>query len=484
VVLSLVFSSVSFLFIFLPITLLLYIIVGNKLRNFVLFCASIFFYAWGEGPYVLIMMLSIVINFFAGILIDSAAKKEKKKVFIVGSIVINLSLLIFFKYTNWIATLIAGICPSFHSVVFQSSKIHLPIGISFFTFQAISYIVDVYRGHCLPQKKLLNLGLYIACFPQLVAGPIIRYNDVAQQILHRKHSFQLFASGVERFVYGLSKKVLIANPIAIVADSVFVPGYHNLAPETAWLGIICYTLQIYFDFSGYSDMAIGLGRMFGFNFQENFNYPYIACSIQDFWRRWHISLSEWFRDYLYITLGGNRIGSKRTYLNLVIVFFLCGLWHGASWNFVIWGLLHGFFLILERTHFSEWIKKRGKVFSYFYAMFIVVNSWVFFRVETFSDAIEYLKAMYFLSDKTFLNPLVYTKIDTLFTFSLILGLILTTPIFTYLSGKFANISSGFADKFGLILFSTAKAVMIFLLLYLSISFLAVSAYNPFIYFRF
>jgi alginate O-acetyltransferase complex protein AlgI len=459
-------------------------IAGNKLRNILLFWASLFFYAWGEGAYVLIMILSIIINFYAGILIDRATEKKKKRLLIVLSVAINLLLLFFFKYSHWIATFVGEIIPCFHLVVAQSSKIHLPIGISFFTFQAISYIVDVYRGHCKPQNKLLNLGLYISCFPQLVAGPIVRYNDVAQQILHREHSFQLFAGGVERFVYGLSKKVLIANPMAIVADSVFIPGYHNLAPETAWLGIICYTLQIYFDFSGYSDMAIGLGRMFGFHFQENFNYPYIANSIQDFWRRWHISLSEWFRDYLYITLGGNRISNKRTHINLVIVFFLCGLWHGASWNFVIWGLLHGFFLILERTSFSVWMKKNGRFFSHFYTLFIVVNSWVFFRVENLSDALDYFKAMYFFSDKTFLNPLVYTKIDNLFILSLISGLILATPISPYLGKKLKNIFNEATAKFSATFFSAFKFSMIFLLLYLSISFLAVSAYNPFIYFRF
>ena len=328
-----VFSSITFLFVFLPITLCLYFVIGNRVRNILLLGASLIFYAWGEGIYVLIMLGSITLNYLIGIYLGRSREVTYRKLVVSFGIIANLLLFGAFKYTNWLVDIIAGIIPSLEPTDLLRDPVHLPIGISFFTFQALSYVIDVYRRDTEAQNNPFHLGLYIASFPQLIAGPIVRYNQVAEQIVRRKHSVALFASGVERFVFGLSKKVLIANQMGSVADLVFNQDYTSLDPGLAWLGIVCYTLQIYFDFSGYSDMAIGLGRMFGFRFTENFNYPYIARSIQEFWRRWHISLSTWFRDYLYIPLGGNRNGELRTYRNLFIVFILCGIWHGASWNF-------------------------------------------------------------------------------------------------------------------------------------------------------
>lgn len=459
--------------------------MGSRGKNVILLTASLLFYAWGEAFYVFLMLGSILFNYSIGLFLDKASNKQKRRQILGFGIVINLLSLAFFKYTNWLVDTIAGLIPHLSATDILSETIHLPIGISFFTFQALSYIVDVYRNETESQKNPFHLGLYIASFPQLIAGPIVRYNQVARQIVQREHNFKLFAEGVERFIYGLSKKVLIANPMAAVADRIFAQNYDYLSPELAWLGIICYTLQIFFDFSGYSDMAIGLGKMFGFHFPENFNYPYIARSMQDFWKRWHISLSTWFRDYLYIPLGGNKKGQRRTYVNLFIVFVLCGLWHGASWNFLIWGLLHGTFLVLERNILKKTLAKAPKVLAHTYTLFVVVHAWVFFRIEDLDNAFDFLKAMYFLNDSSEagFNLGVYAEIDRLFLFSLVLGLIFATPIIKTITGKLRQ-KFTCGEKSNLALMNTIRIVPLFSLMYLCISFLAVNSYNPFIYFRF
>ena len=480
-----VFSSLTFLFVFLPLTIFCYFLAGSRGKNFILLTASLLFYAWGEAFYVFLMLGSIAFNYTVGLLLNKAGSKKTRQRILAFGVAINILSLGFFKYTNWLVDTITGILPSLSTTDIITDPIHLPIGISFFTFQALSYIIDVYRNETESQKNPFHLGLYIASFPQLIAGPIVRYNQVAAQIVERQHSFKLFAEGVERFIYGLSKKVLIANPMAAVADRIFAQNYDTLSPELAWLGILCYTLQIFFDFSGYSDMAIGLGKMFGFHFPENFNFPYIARSMQDFWKRWHISLSTWFRDYLYIPLGGNQKGKKRTYQNLFTVFVLCGLWHGASWNFLIWGLLHGTFLVLERNLLKKILKKAPRILAHTYTLFVVVHAWIFFRVEDLGDAFDYLGAMYFLNDssKADFNVAVYSEIDRLFLFSLILGVVFATPVIqTFLSSLRQRFTGD--GRVNPALTNTIRIMPMFSLLYLCISFLAVNSYNPFIYFRF
>ncbi|MBE0586337.1 MAG: MBOAT family protein, partial [Desulfofustis sp.] len=331
-----VFSSTIFLFVFLPLVLLSYMVAGRKFRNVILLAASLLFYAWGENVFVLLMLISIALNYCFGLLIDHSQQRGwSGKIPLILALLTNLGLLGFFKYANFLIDNLNTILINLDFEPVEMQAVHLPIGISFFTFQALSYVIDLYRGQASVQKSPINVALYISLFPQLIAGPIVRYHDVAEQIVHRTTRFDDFTYGIRRFIIGLGKKVLVANVLGRTADYMFSLPADSIPAGLAWLGAVSYTLQIYYDFSGYSDMAIGLGRMFGFRFLENFNYPYAAQSIREFWRRWHISLSSWFRDYLYISLGGNRHGATRTYVNLMIVFFLCGLWHGASWTFVV-----------------------------------------------------------------------------------------------------------------------------------------------------
>ena len=477
-----VFSSILFLFLFLPATLLLYLVVGPRLRNGLLLLASLLFYAWGEKGYVLLMLSSILVNYFLGRKIESSAEARKKKMLIFWAIALNLAPLLFFKYATFLLGIADDLAGSLGvGLSLEISPLHLPIGISFFTFQAISYVIDVYRKESPAQKNVFNLGLYIALFPQLIAGPIVRYHDVATQIVKRRTRLKDFAAGVERFILGLAKKILIANQMGAVADTVFTFEPGTLSLPGAWLGIICYSLQIYFDFSGYSDMAIGLGRMFGFRFLENFNYPYISRSVQEFWRRWHISLSNWFRDYLYFPLGGNRRGARRTYFNLLLVFFLCGLWHGASLNFVIWGLFHGFFLILERGSFGRGLKRLPRGLQRLYLLLVIVNSWVFFRAETLSDAGYYFQAMYGFGLEQAMSPLLAFSLDSMFFLALGWGLLFSAPLYPYLEAKYGVLQP---QSIRTVAAGLARTVMLLALFLLCASRLAVSSYNPFIYFRF
>ena len=347
-----VFSSPVFLLVFLPATLFFTLILPRRFQNIMLLIASLFFYAWGGVSFSLIIVSSITINYIVGRQIAKREGKKGAKNALILGLVLNLLLLGIFKYANFIIDNLNVVFDWIHLEPVKMNSIYLPIGISFFTFQAISYIVDVYKKKTPAQKNLIDLALYISLFPQLIAGPIVRYHDIAKQLRNRIPGIKKFASGVERFILGLAKKVLIANTFALVADKIFALEIAEMSTSMAWLGAVAYTFQIYFDFSGYSDMAIGLGRMFGFEILENFNFPYISKSIREFWRRWHISLSNWFRDYLYIPLGGNRKTQGRVFLNLLIVFFLTGFWHGAAWNFVIWGLFHGLFLVIERVGFG------------------------------------------------------------------------------------------------------------------------------------
>lgn len=393
-----VFSSNIFLFLFLPAILALYFAVpksftSKKYENYLLLFASLIFYAWGELTYIWLLGLSIIGNYYFGILIGHKNKWKNPITFL--AMFFNLVLLAYFKYANFIAENLELLFENPDLIRPAVLPNHLPIGISFFTFHAISYLIDIYRSKSKPQKNLLDLSLYIAFFPQLIAGPIVRYNFIEKYLHKRRYNIQAASYGVRRFLIGFTKKVIIANPLGEVADAIFSAQLDSLSTKLAWIGIVCYSLQIYFDFSGYSDMALGLARIFGFRFPENFNYPYISKSIKEFWRRWHMSLSAWFRDYVYIPLGGNRVNVVRQYFNLVLVFFLCGLWHGASWNFVIWGLFHGFFLVFERIKIGvKFLEILPNFLQHIYAILVVMIGWVFFRSHDLSQSIGYLDLMF------------------------------------------------------------------------------------------
>lgn len=475
-----VFSSPVFLFLFLPLTLFFTLVFrARKAQNFVLLLASLLFYAWGETTYVLIMLVSIVLNYLFGMMIGAAQEERPRNTALGLGVFFNLGLLVFFKYANFFTGQMNLLLVELDIPSIELAKVHLPIGISFFTFQSISYIVDVHRRQVNAQRNPLDLALYIALFPQLIAGPIVRYKDVAQQLVGRKLDMALFASGVKRFIIGLAKKVLVANTVGFVADKVFAIPTADVPVDVAWLGIICYSLQIYFDFSGYSDMAIGLGRMFGFRFLENFNFPYVARSIREFWQRWHISLSNWFRDYLYIPLGGNRGGALKTYRNLFLVFLLTGLWHGASWNFILWGLIHGAFLILERIGLGKLLERTWRPIAHLYTLLVVVFAWVFFRVEELPDALTYVQSLLGISRGNGTLYFVEMYLDREIILILILAIVCAAPVQTILRRAFEKL-----------LFGSQKAVVwgeyigLIVLFLLSCMSLASSTYNPFIYFRF
>ncbi|MCL4114222.1 UNVERIFIED_CONTAM: hypothetical protein GTU68_065103 [Idotea baltica] len=471
-----VFSSTVFLFVFLPFVLIVNFLLKQAYRNFFLLLASLVFYAWGEGILVLLMLFSIALNYIAGLGIAFFAGRNKKESKAVLGVAIagNLGLLLYYKYANFLVEISQELGLNLD---YNHNSILLPIGISFFTFQGISYLIDVYRGETQVQENLFHLGLYISFFPQLIAGPIVRYHDIAEEIKERKTNISLFSEGVIRFVRGLAKKVIIANSAALIADQVFALPSSEISVISAWLGILCYTIQIYFDFSGYSDMAIGLGKMLGFNFKENFNYPYISKSIQEFWRRWHISLSSWFRDYLYIPLGGNRKGVARTYLNLVIVFFITGLWHGASWNFIFWGLFHGFFLILERSKILNTIKW-PTILQHVYMLLVVIVGWIFFRAETMTEAVSYIGSMVGATSGENVTALIY--INPYSISMILLALVYAMPLRVWMNNYVKKINSGGLNK----MYKIGVYCFYIGLFLLSIIELAQSSYNPFIYFRF
>jgi alginate O-acetyltransferase complex protein AlgI len=472
-----VFTSPTFLFFFLPVTLLLnFLFQRFKIRNTILLLASLFFYIFGEGELVLLMLSSITVNYFLGIWIE---KSKSKKALVIG-VTINILILLFNKYANFIVDNLNPLFIAFDFAPIKDFYIKLPVGISFYTFQSISYLVDVYRRDNKAQKNFVDLALYVALFPQLIAGPIVRYKDIAAQLKVRALDFSQFSYGAKRFIIGLGKKVIIANTVAITADVIFDLDFTLINASTAWLGLIFYTIQIYFDFSGYSDMAIGLGYMLGFKFQENFNFPYVSKSIKEFWRRWHISLSMWFRDYLYISLGGNRNGKSRTYINLFIVFLLTGLWHGASWNFVIWGLIHGLFIVIERLGFDKILARLG-VFQNLYTLFVVVIAWVFFRVEKFSDACSYISTL-FIGTSSELHYDVSMFLSKENIIILFIALIYSFKGFQYLSTNVSQlIPSAPFLKTSLSILQSAGLLMIFVYSIMSV---ASGSYNPFIYFRF
>ena len=487
-VLYMVFSSIFFLYLFLPLTLLLYLIVGRRFKNSILLTASLLFYAWGEMGYVFLMLFSIAANWAIGLSIDKRQKDgQSGKMILAAGIVVNLIPLAYFKYGNFFIDNLSTLFGELRLAEIESSDIHLPIGISFFTFQAISYIVDVYRSEADVQKSPVNLALYISLFPQLIAGPIVRYHDIAKELIDRATTLSDFRDGAIRFITGLAKKVLIANNMGAVADHIFSLPPGDLPAGLAWLGIIAFTLQIYYDFSGYSDMAIGLGRMFGLHFLENFNYPYISTSITEFWRRWHISLSSWFRDYLYIPLGGNRISIQRTYFNLMVVFFLCGLWHGASWVFVVWGIYHGFFLILERSPIGRILDGLPRPAKHIYTLLVVMIGWIFFRSSDLHQAFDYIGALFNFSALPYLDAKLFAVMNMEFYLALIAGLVFALPVVPFTLKSFLDRTDRLPNEMATALKSCASFLLLIwmgaIFLYCSGALIS-GTHNPFLYFRF
>lgn len=469
------FSSNSFLFLFLPTVVFAYYILfrrSRNLQNIFLFLSSLLFYAWGEPYFVAIMMISIVINWSAGLMVAKymyVGNVSRAKIALIMCVAINLIILFIFKYLSFT---LESIDKLLH-VGIRVPDIALPIGISFFTFQAISYVVDVYREKGCAQKNILNVGLYISFFPQLIAGPIVRYETVAEQILNRRETIDSFCAGIHRFVIGFCKKILLANNLAIVADKAFnLLDDGTLSCGMAWLGALAYTFQIFYDFSGYSDMAIGLGKIFGFQFLENFNYPYISSSITEFWRRWHISLGTWFRDYVYIPLGGSRVGAGKQIRNLFIVWFCTGIWHGANWTFVIWGLMYFVLLIFEKKTGIVKNQEKHKLARRIYTMFFVIMGWILFRADDVSSAIMYYKTCFGIGieivDSNFIE---YARQYVVYFAT---GAMLSTPIFSIVKEKIRESR----------IINVVYAAGVIVLFAAAISFLVKGSYNPFIYFNF
>ena len=460
-----IFSSITFLFYFLPITLGLYYLVPNKLKNIVLLLASLFFYAYGEPTYILIMLLSVLSTYIFGRLIDKFRKYSK--LFLILSICFSVGLLIYFKYTNF---LISNINLWLKNKV-DFINVVLPIGISFYTFQMISYTIDVYRKDVKVQKNIFKLALYVTLFPQLIAGPIVRYTTIEKELEERTHSFEKFAIGVRRFVIGLGKKVLIANVLGEL-NNIFL-GSNEKSVVFYWIYGISAMLQIYFDFSGYSDMAIGLGRMFGFEFLENFNYPNIAKSITDFWRRWLISLSSWFRDYIYIPLGGNRVSKIKWLRNILVVWLLTGIWHGAEWNFLIWGLYFGIILLLEKFVFGKLLEKIPSIFSRLYTLFIVMVSFIIFNGESTSQIFDNISGLFGLNNVALVSAETIYYLKSYLTV-LIIGIVASTPFMKNIvtKEKLKN------------LINVLEPIYLILILIISTSYIVDGSFNPFLYFRF
>ena len=473
-----VFSSSVFLFAFLPISFILYFIPISRKKgieiakkNLILLIVSLIFYAWGEPTYIILMVISIFFNYVVGIDIEHLfenGKKKHAKVIFIFAVVVNLFLLGYFKYSGFIIDNINGL----FGLSIENRELPLPVGISFYTFQILSYVVDVYLGKVRAQKRIVPFAAYITMFPQLIAGPIVQYSDIEKQLTDRVISKEKFANGIVYFSRGLGKKVLFANTIGAVYTAITANGIGEISAATAWIGIICYTLQIYFDFSGYSDMAVGLGKMMGFEFVRNFNFPYIAHSITDFWRRWHISLSSWFRDYVYIPLGGSRRGTKRTIINILIVWSLTGMWHGAEWNFIAWGAFYGILLIVEKYLLKDIIEKTPMFIRHVITMVVVMIGWVFFSSADIGAAFNYLAAMFCLSGNAFFD---------------------SEASYLILNNGFAIVlmclsAFGFFDKMPKIknekVFTVLNRLMYVGILILCVAYLISETYNPFLYFRF
>jgi len=470
----LVFSSLVFIFVFLPITLFIYYLSPKKLKNLVLLISSLIFYAWGEPIYIFLMIFTTVFSYVSAILIDKyKSKKTSSLAIFILSVAVNLSVLCFFKYYGFFIDNINNL----FSMNIKFKKLPLPVGISFYTFQTLSYIIDVYLKKVPVQKNIISFSTYVTMFPQLVAGPIVKYGDINKQLENRKENLDKFGEGVSYFIRGLSKKVLLANNIGLLWSNVKALSPDKISVFSAWLGILAFTFQIYFDFSGYSDMAIGLGKFFGFDLMENFNYPYISKSVTEFWRRWHISLGSWFREYVYIPLGGNKKGALKQYRNLFIVWFLTGFWHGANWNFIIWGLYFGILITLEKIFVLKWLDKLPNFISHVYALIIIIVGWAIFEFENTSVLFSFIKTMFGMGSNTFIdNQSIYYLYTNLFLF--ILAIIFSTPLPKKLFKKLIyNVK---LKPYAKLIVPTIYLILIFL----CTTYLVNETYNPFLYFKF
>ncbi len=463
------FSSIVFLFTFLPIILILYYVLPKGMKNPVLLLGSLIFYAWGEPIYLFLMIFSIIFNYICGLDISrNLGDKKAARKSLVFNVAVNLAVLGFFKYEGFVLNSLNMALP----VDIPFREVALPVGISFYTFQILSYIIDVYRGNVKVQKNLLDFALYVTMFPQLIAGPIVKYAEIDEQLHVRTESIGKFGDGAMFFIRGLAKKVLLANTIGMVYTDVAAMAPEDVSVMTAWLGCLAYTFQIYFDFSGYSDMAVGLGKMFGFEFPRNFYYPYVSKSITEFWRRWHISLSSWFREYLYIPLGGNRVPVKKHIRNLLVVWLLTGLWHGAAWNFVAWGLYYGIILIIEKYFLQKKLERLPAVFGHIYSLVLVMIGWVLFFSPSLGGAWEYLKLMFGVGGHGFLDSqALYLVVSNLGLWVVLI--LASTPVVYYGYEKYLARKKAVAD------------ILIYAGLFLlSIAYLVTETYNPFLYFRF
>ncbi len=465
-----IFSSIQFLYYFLPAVLVLYLAAPKGIKNSVLLLSSLFFYAWGEPRYVFLMLLTVGLGYVFGLLIEAFRGRILSKVFLVLSVAISLSFLGYFKYADFFIS-------NFNAVTGLSVsllRLTLPIGISFYTFQILSYTVDVYRGDASAQKNPINLATYIALFPQLIAGPIVRYTDIEAQLTKRRHSFDKTAYGIRRFIIGLSKKILLANTLGELGEFFLASGDKSVL--FYWLFIAAYMLQIYFDFSGYSDMAIGLGKLFGFDFMENFNYPFISSSITEFWRRWHISLGSWFRDYVYIPMGGNRVGKARLFFNIFTVWFLTGFWHGAQWNFIVWGLYFGILLTLEKFFLRNFLSKH-KIFSHIYLLFLTAISFAIFSGEGLSQSLSQLYGMFGFGNIPLVSAEFFYCLRN-YGIILIIAAISATPLLKNVISRFEK------NKQISTIINFLEIPALLILLIVSTAYLADGSFNPFLYFRF
>lgn len=455
-----VFSSILFIFFFLPCFLLLYFLVPKKLKNTILLIFSLIFYAWGEPVYIILMIISSLINYLLALILN----KSQKKIYLIISIILNILILGIFKYSDFFIENINTIL----NIKISFPKLSLPIGISFFTFQAMSYVIDVYYKKVPVQYNFFNLLTYICMFPQLIAGPIVRYETINKELEERTVNFQKFSDGFIRFLNGLFKKVLIANSIGQLWNTISTMPIQEISTLTSWLGVIAYTFQIYFDFSGYSDMAIGLGKMLGFNYLENFDYPYISKSITEFWRRWHISLSTWFKDYVYIPLGGNRCSKSKNIRNILIVWLLTGFWHGANWNFLLWGLYYAIILIIEKYLLKSYLEKTPKIIQHIYALFLIVIGWTIFAIEDISSLQNYLKTMFSIYSVNFVDSWFLYYIRN-YGILFIISILFSLPIKINKNNTIIKIT---------------KTILYIILFIITISYIISDNYNPFLYFRF
>ena len=468
------FSSITFLFIFLPVTLALYFIVPHKFRNIIMLIASLIFYAWGEPVYIILMLLSILLNYVCGLdIYHKEGDPQKARRSLIFAVVCNLLLLGFFKYYGFVLDSLNAVLP----VDIPYRELPLPIGISFYTFQALSYIIDVYRKEVRPQKNILYFAMYISMFPQLIAGPIVRYIDIEEQLKNRTVTMRKFGQGAEYFIIGLAKKVILANSVGQVFDQISGLQMGSFSVLTAWVGCVSFAFQIYFDFSGYSDMAVGLGKMFGFEFRRNFDYPYTSSSITEFWRRWHISLSTWFREYVYIPLGGNRCTQSRQIMNLLVVWMLTGLWHGSAWNFLFWGLYYGLLLVLEKFVWGKALERLPDVVRHIYSIVLVMIGWVFFFSPSLGYAVRYLSAMFGAGASAFIDKqaLYFILTHWLLYAVAVLG---SSAAGYSLIRRFVGVFDDNRAK------KTAAGIVYIGMFLISLAYLVTESFNPFLYFRF